>query len=480
MNSELDRPDSQPVLVVELEGALVHTSLLLESLLVLFKRKPSKLPSLVSYLGGDWAALKQRIAEETLPDVSTLPYREDFLEFLNAEKARGRELVLVSAADRKIVEAIANELGIFTRVFASDGVTSFEDEQKHERLVAEFGSKGFDYAGGSHDDLSLWSDARSAILVGPDKELPQAVEKISNVSRTFTDMPIDWRWHIEALRPYQWLKNILVFVPLVAAHQWDDIGLLMQAALAFVAFSFCASGIYLFNDLLDIPSDRHHPRKKGRPLAAGRLPLTHALTLLVMTEILAFSVAVMLPPMFVSLLLFYLVVMLFYSLRLKDVAILDVSILAGGYALRVFAGAAAVGIEPSPWLLAFCVFVFFSLALIKRYTELVTMRAVDGTEAHARAYVLEDSELIVALGGASGYLSVVVLALYISSNTAQEFYSRYDFLWLLCILLFYWISHMWLMAHRNQMHDDPLVFAIKDRTSRILIVLMSAVLLIAV
>jgi len=243
-----------------------------------------------------------------------------------------------------------------------------------------------------------------------------------------------------------------------------------------VAFSLCASSTYLLNDLLDLPSDRRHPHKKDRALAAGRLPLGHALALIPLLLAGAVAVGLLLPWAFLGVLALYYVLTLSYSLRLKDMVILDVLALAGLHAMRVMAGAAAVSIPPSAWLIAFCVFLFFSLAMIKRYAELVVMRTIDGAHAHARAYELEDSELLAALGGASGYLSVLVLALYIS-ETAD---GRHELIWLVCVLLLYWISYMWLMAHRARMHDDPLVFALRDKVSRILIVLMAAISLLAV
>jgi 4-hydroxybenzoate polyprenyltransferase len=275
------------------------------------------------------------------------------------------------------------------------------------------------------------------------------------------------------------LKTALVFVPLVGANRLDDAGLLLLAFLAFVAFSLCASSAYLLNDLMDLPSDRRHPHKKDRPLASGQLSATHAVLLVPLLLAGAAAVGLLLPLAFLGVLALYYALTLAYSFRLKEVVILDVLALAGLHALRVLAGSAAVGIPPSHWLLAFCVFLFFSLALIKRYAELMVMRALEGAQAHARAYRLEDSELLAALGGASGYIAVLVLALYISSDTANGLYPRQELIWLVCVLLLYWISYMWLMAHRAQMRDDPLVFALHDRVSLVLIAMMAVILVAA-
>ena len=241
-----------------------------------------------------------------------------------------------------------------------------------------------------------------------------------------------------------------------------------------------ASSTYLLNDLMDLPSDRRHPHKRDRALASGRLPVGHALALISLLLAGAVAVALLLPWAFLGVLALYFVLTLSYSLRLKDMVILDVLALAGLHALRVMAGSAAVGIPPSAWLIAFCGFLFFSLAMIKRYAELVLMRTIDGARAHARAYELEDSELLAALGGASGYLAVLVLALYISGDATEHGFARHHLIWLVCVLLLYWISYMWLMAHRARMHDDPLVFALRDQVSRVLLGLMALVFLLAV
>jgi 4-hydroxybenzoate polyprenyltransferase len=249
--------------------------------------------------------------------------------------------------------------------------------------------------------------------------------------------------YLAALRPHQWLKNALVFLPLLATRRIYELDLLWQGLLVFAAFSLCASSAYILNDLLDLPSDRRHPRKRNRPFASGQVALLHGLALATLLLLVGFVLGALLSPLLFGVLALYYALTLSYSLRLKDIVILDVLALAGLYTLRVMAGAAAFDIPPSAWLLAFCVFLFFSLAMIKRYAELMAMRAVEGSQAHARAYLLEDSELLAALGGASGYLSVLVLALYITSDAMHDPHARYQLIWLTCVLLLYWISYMW-------------------------------------
>jgi 4-hydroxybenzoate polyprenyltransferase len=285
---------------------------------------------------------------------------------------------------------------------------------------------------------------------------------------------------LETMRPYQWLKNALVFVPLAAAHRLGEGILLGAAARAFIAFTLCASSIYVINDLRDVGADRLHPHKRNRPIASGRLPppLAAGVALLLLIGALLVVVPLGLPAALT--LGAYFALMIAYSLRLKAIVLLDALVLAAGYALRVLEGGFAVHIRPSSRLLAFCIFLFFSLALIKRYAELALLRTRDGAAAHARAYLLEDQECVMALGCSSGILSVLVLALYMSAGNAERLYSRSEFIWCTAVLLLYWVSHMWLMAHRARMTDDPLVFALKDRVSRILILAMGCTAWLAV
>jgi 4-hydroxybenzoate polyprenyltransferase/phosphoserine phosphatase len=469
--------DERPVpLVVDLDGTLIGTDLLLESLFLLARQRPWRLLLVPVWLARGRAFLKRRLAEEATPAVDTLPYRRGLLARLEAERARATPLVLATAADRRVAEEIARHLGLFDHVLASDGVVNLAGPAKRDRLVAEFGREGFDYAGSGRADRPVWEAARRAILVRPTRSLAAAAAGVGEVDCVLDADRPGPALYLKALRPYQWLKNALVLVPLIAAHQLYEAELLLQALLAFVAFSWCASAAYLLNDLLDLPGDRHHPRKKSRPLASGAIPLQHALAMIPLLLAAATAVALLLPAPFLAILALYLGLTLAYSLRLKDVVILDVLLLAGLYTLRVMAGAAAVALAPSPWLLAFCVFLFFSLAMVKRYAELMAMRTIEGARAHARGYLLEDRELLAALGGASGYLAVLVLAIYATSDLAAA-PSGQVLLWGIGALLLYWISYMWLMAHRARMHDDPLVFALRDRVSRILIGLMAAILL---
>jgi 4-hydroxybenzoate polyprenyltransferase len=469
-----------PPLAVDLDGTLLKTDLLLESLLSLLRRSPLSLFLLPFWLLKGRAHLKREIARRGYLDVSLLPYRTDLLERLRVEHEKGRSLVLATASDEQLAQQVANHLRIFDSVLASDGSTNLTGERKRECLVSQFGEKGFDYAGNDTRDLAVWSSARKAIVVSPNPQLVQAVERVTAVEFVFEEPRPSLGEYFSALRPQQWLKNILIFVPIFAAHSFIELPLLGEAFLAFLAFCCCASAGYVFNDLFDLAADRHHPKKRLRPFASGRLTLLYGFAMVPVLTVLGCTLALLVSQLFLAIVLVYFATTFTYSLYLKKIVLLDVLVLASIYTFRIFAGAEAVGIRPSGWLLGFSMFVFTSLAFVKRYGELVVMRSVDGEHATARSYELSDAELLATKGTASGYAAVLMLALYISSGAAKALYGRHELMWLLCPLLLYWLGYIWLVAHRGKMRDDPLVFALRDRTSRILILLMLGVALLAV
>jgi 4-hydroxybenzoate polyprenyltransferase len=285
--------------------------------------------------------------------------------------------------------------------------------------------------------------------------------------------------YLSALRPQHWLKNLLVFASLMAAHRFIEPLSLARTCVEFLAFSCCASSAYLINDLCDLQDDRQHPQKRLRAFASGRLPVTYALTMAPVLAVLGFVLAALLSPLSLAVVLIYFALTLGYSLVFRRVVLLDVLVLAVLYTLRIIGGAVAISSWPAVYLVAFSMFLFISLAFIKRYAELMTMRAAVGERATARGYQLSDAELLVSKGTASGYVAVLALALYIASGTINVPFSRHQLLWLVCPLLLYWMGHLWLIAHREKMHHDPLVFAVRDRTSRVLVLLMLTTVFVA-
>ncbi len=467
-------------LAVDLDGTLIRTDSLIEALMPLLKRNPFFFLLLFVWLIRGRAYLKQQVARRVTLDISSLPYNMEVLGFLQDQDRSGRRLILATGADEHIAHQIAVYLHIFDKVLASDGENNLTGFEKKDRLAAEFGVRGYDYLGNDAKDVIVWQAARRALVVGPKTFTDRIRARFSHVDRVFTIKSAGWPEWIRALRLYHWLKNLLVFVPLLAAHHLFEMGLMLGAGKAFLSFGFCASSVYILNDLLDLPEDRKHPRKRTRPFASGILPLAAGIAAAPL--LLGFSIAIglSLPPAFLLILGMYYATTLVYSFRLKKIVILDVIVLAALFTLRMMAGSAAVDVWPSSWLLAHSMFLFISLALVKRYAELVTMRLEHGQAAKARSYVASDSELLATMGIASAFMSVLVLVLYITSGAAQLLYGHLNVIWLACPALLYWLCYIWLIAHRGGMHDDPMIFALKDRVSRYILLSMVIIMLLAI
>ncbi|MGZ5132818.1 MAG: UbiA family prenyltransferase [Caldimonas sp.] len=450
-------------LVVDLDGTLLRTDTLVEALLVLARKRPLSLLKLPWWLAHGRARLKHCVAEQAHADVATLPRASEVLTHLRAQKAQGRRLILATGADGRTAHAVADPLALFDAVLASDGTVNLTAARKRDRLVAEFGEGGFDYIGNSTRDLAVWAAARRALLVAPTSRLSAAVKRVTEVERVFDEGRPRLSTYLDAIRVHHWLKNLLLLVPLLAAHRLYDPAMLMNALIGVVCFSLAASGVYLLNDLLDLPSDRRHPRKNRRALASGRLPIVHALVLLPCLWLAAAALATWLARPFLVALGVYAALMLAYSMRLKDIVFVDAFALGVGYTLRILAGSLAVGIEVSPWLLVCSTALFFGLALLKRYAELVTLRPGMAPHERVRAYRSADATLIAGLGVAVACIGVVLLALYpIVEPSGHAGWP----VWLVCGLLLFWTSHMWLMAHRGNIHDDPVTYALHDPISR--------------
>jgi len=470
-------------LVVDLDGTLTPSDMLVESFFNLLAETPTTALAAPLWLAREGkAGLKRQLAERSRLDISHLPFNQSLLEWLQAEKASGRPLVLATASDRKLAEQINQRLdSLFDDILASDGNTNLAGEKKAQALISRYGEGNFDYAGNAAPDLKVWKYANRAIVVNPSPGLKARAEQVCTVEKTFDERVSPLKTWAHALRLHQWIKNILLFVPLLTAQQLTNSDLLLQAIIAFFAFGCCASSVYLLNDLLDLPHDRRHHRKRKRPIPSGALNPIHAMLAVPLLLIISGLLVLTLPLLFgVSLLAYYLLT-LAYSLVLKRMLMIDVLSLAGLYTMRIIAGSYAIALVPSFWLLAFSMFIFLSLALVKRYTELMTLRQQNDDQTIAgRSYHTGDIELLASLGGSAGYTAVLVMALYINSETVAQAYSHPMRLWLLCPIMLFWISRIWILAHRGRMHDDPIVFAIRDRTSLVLGALMAITLTVAI
>jgi len=466
-SSASSAPTSPPdvPLVVDLDGTLVRTDTLHESLLVLLKRNPLLLVLAALWLLKGKAAFKAEVGRRVKLDATRLPYSEPLLAYLTEEKAKGRRLVLATAADQSIAEAVAAHLGLFSEVYASDGKVNLSGARKLERLKQAH--PGFDYAGDGEVDLALWREARRALVVHGSSGLQRRVRALGRGEvRIFEAPATGLRTWVKALRMHQWAKNALVFVPLAAGHKGSDLGLLTQAALGFGAFSLCASSVYVLNDLLDLDSDRQHPTKRQRPFASGALPVRVGAVLAPVLLVAGFALSLWLLPLpFSALLATYYALTLGYSMYLKQVLVLDVLVLAGLYTVRLFAGSLATGVPTSSWLFTFSMFLFLSLALVKRLSEVRRLRLSNEEASPGRGYLASDYEQLSSLGVSAGYISVLVLAFYITSKDVTGLYTYPERLWLLCPVMLYWVSRVWLLAHRGLVNEDPLVFALRDKVS---------------
>lgn len=452
------------VLAVDLDGTLIRSDMLDESFWAAFARDWLTPVQALAGLAGGKAALKARLRQLAMPDPATLPYRPEVLELIADWRARGGKVVLATAADQGAAQAIADHLGLFDAVHASDGTQNLRGPAKAEVLTRHYGAGGFTYLGDSSADLPVWAAAGAAVTVGARPSVRARAEALRPDIRHIAPPASTLKPAIRAMRPHQWLKNVLIFLPAIAAHHFDG-GTLGAALLAFLAFSLTASSVYLLNDLMDLAADRAHPRKKNRPLASGALPLRRGMALVPLLLAAGLGLATVLGPGFVAVLAGYYTLTVAYSLALKRKALVDLAALATLYALRVVAGAVATGIELSVWLLAFSIFLFFALAAVKRQAELVDLVQRGQTKVAGRGYGTEDLPVVTQMATASGFVSVLVLMLYLNEPEVQARYAFPELIWGVALVALYWIARVVLVAARGQMNDDPVVFAARDRVS---------------
>jgi 4-hydroxybenzoate polyprenyltransferase len=452
-------------LCVDLDGTLVKSDSLADSICVLARTHPADLLRLPGWLLAGKARLKREVWVRAPLDAAHLPYNEALIVYLREQAASGRPLYLSTGADQQLADGVAQHLGLFDGVFSSDGTTNLTGGEKLRLLESRFGRGGFAYVGNSHKDLPLLGASKDVMLANPTLGLESLLKrKKIPVQHVFQDRASTVQSVWRALRVHQWAKNVLIFLPLILAHALN-VGVLLQSALAFLSFSLVASSTYIVNDVLDLAADRVHPRKRRRPFAAGDLSVIAGFCVAIV--LFAAGVAISLPmaPSFTSWLLIYCVVTLAYSLYFKRIVIVDVIILSALYTLRILAGAAAARVPISDWMAGFSIFFFFSLALVKRFSELENLRARGVAPSNGRGYLVHDMEQLRAFGTGSAFASIVVFTLYINNPDVRNLYHHPQRLWLLTPLLIWWMSRVWLRASRGQMHEDPVVFALTDRAS---------------
>ena len=456
----LERP-----LCVDLDGTLVKSDTLVESLLLLVRTRPMDALKTPLWAIRGKANLKREVTSRVSLNVEHLPYNRPLLEYLMSQRGDGRKLYLATGADSVLADRIARHLGIFDGVLASDGSTNLTGSNKLAGFRSRFAGE-FDYIGNAKPDLPLLSAAATPMLANPDFGLRMALRSRKvHAERTFIDRGSSLRVFTKAIRIHQWSKNALIFLPLLLAHRLDGHAVL-AAVLAFFCFSLCASATYIVNDLLDIEADRRHPRKRNRAFASGNLSVTSGVAISALFLLLAFGGAIsLLPVRFLAWLVAYLVTTLAYSLALKRIVILDVVVLSALYTLRMLAGAAATTTYISPWLAAFSIFIFLSLAMVKRFSELQNVRTAGTALSNGRGYLLNDIEQVRSFGTSSAFASVVVFSVYIGQPEVLGLYHHHQRMWLMTPLMILWLCRVWLLASRGELDEDPVVFALTDKMS---------------
>jgi 4-hydroxybenzoate polyprenyltransferase len=454
--------DNKTPLYVDLDGTFIKTDMLYESFLSAIKKNPLTIFLCLIWLLHGRSHLKHQLSLQADIDVSQLPLNTEFYNFLTQEKKNNRTIILATASAKKYAEAFVNNFSLFDGFISSDQQTNLKGKNKLDCILERHDQ--FSYAGNNNEDLPILNQAKESYLVNPSKRTRSKSLQVG-ITKIFDSSSSGLSIWLKQVRAYQWLKNSLIFVPLLVTGSFAESNLLISSLVGFISFCLLASATYIFNDLLDLTADRHHPRKKFRPLAHGDISLTAATSVAIGLAVTAFLLAFTTNDLFVYILLTYLSTTLLYSLVLKSHAAIDIIVLASLYTLRIFAGAAILNVTMSFWLLSFSMFIFFSLALIKRCSELRTLDPETNNKAKGRDYYAEDYTLLMSFGTTSAMLAVLMFCFYMNSDVLKNQYQEPNLLWLITPALCYWLTRMWIVAHRGQMHDDPLIYSLKDKTS---------------
>lgn len=466
-------------LCVDLDGTLVKSDTLVDSLLALLRADPMMALKLPGRLVGGKAAFKGFVTEAVSLDVVHLPYNGALLKYLHQEHDRGRTIYLATGADVRLAKRVAGHLGIFTDVLGSDGATNLTGANKLDSLRTRLNSAAFDYIGNDTPDLPLLAQATEAMVANPSRGLRRKLKARGiRPAHAFKESEPAFKSAWRAARPHQWAKNLLIFVPLLCSHALST-GKLLTALAAFCCFSLTASSAYIGNDLLDMEADRRHPRKRLRPFAAGDLSAFAGTVIAALFLVAGLVGAYLLPGRFFACLLMYLGTTLAYSLYLKRIALVDVLALSGLYILRLLAGGTVTQTPISHWLAGFSMFLFLSLAIAKRFAELENLRASNSVPRNGRGYLVNDLDQLRSFGTASAYAAVVVFAIYISGPDVVKLYHQPRLLWLTVPLMILWLNRVWLLASRGEMDEDPVAFALTDSMSQVIGIVVVLVALAA-
>lgn len=461
-------------LVVDLDGTLINTDLLHEGILLLLKKNALYLFSCFAWILKGKAYFKNKLFSIVSVNYELLPYNTGLLDFLQSEHGKGKRLILATASPSKCAHEISKLIPIFNEIYGTESI-NLKGRNKLNLLINRFGYFRFDYVGNSNSDLIIFASSRHSYLVNPGKSLESKVKKVSHLQDIWASKKMDFLNFIKAIRAYQWIKNVLIFIPLITSHSFDTTSF-VNSMIGFIAFSLVASSGYLINDLLDLESDRAHLHKQNRLVASGKISISVASFLSLILLSAGLILATLINFHFLITLFCYFIISIAYSIYLKKIALYDVFILALLYSIRIIAGAIAIGVLLSSWLIAFSTFLFLSLALLKRHSELIQVKDVPAQVNKGRQYSVDDLHLLQTMGIVSGFLSVVVFSLYIDSPEVVLLYSKPKVLWIISFLFLFWISRMWLVTSHGKMTDDPIIFAIKDRLSYFIFFIIAVIL----
>ncbi|MFT4886426.1 MAG: 4-hydroxybenzoate polyprenyltransferase [Pseudohongiellaceae bacterium] len=470
-------------LFVDLDGTLIKSDWMLEAILAMVRDNPFSIFQMLIWLAKGRSSLKRHLAEAVVIDIALLPFNPEFLEFLKKEKHSHRELILISASDQKAVTAASDHYGLFDMAIGSDGIVNLKSEAKLARIKAYVEGGSFSYAGNSADDFKVWQAADEIVVVNAESSIAEKIKSSNPQQRPlleFDTPPSLLPRLFNAMRPHQWLKNFLIFLPLILSHRLSETDLLVLAALAFISFSLCASSVYFVNDMLDIQSDRQHNSKSKRPFAAGTLPLAYGVFGAPLLFLLSLVFASLVGTEFFAVLIGYWLITCLYSLYLKRLYLIDVVTLSLLYTLRIIAGSAAIAITTTDWLIAFSGFLFLGLALLKRTTELRNL-VIDGqVSTQGRDYSTDRLLVVTVLGVMSSAASVLVFMVYINAANITLLYDSPELLWAICPLQIAMLARVWLKAHAGTLDEDPVLFASHDRLSQIMLILSGTIFWLAI
>lgn len=469
-------------LCVDLDGTLIKSDTIIESTLLAIKSKPIIFFLLFFWILNGKNYFKKRITNIATPNPEILTYNVEVINFIKEEQAKGRQIILTTATTQNIANSISEYLNMFDLVISSTDNFNNRSKNKSQILIDKFGFKNFDYIGNGYADLEVWKSSRNALVVSDNKSLIANAGKISEVTKIFKPTnKSKIQLLIKQLRVFQWLKNILIFIPFILAHKFGNTSVYLTSILGFLSFSFLSSFVYIVNDLLDIESDRNHHTKSKRPIASSELSIPFAFTVGLILCISSFAISIfVLKSTFTLYLLAYLILTSSYSIKLKKIFVIDILTLSILYTLRLMAGADLTYAPISKWLLAFSVFIFLSLSIIKRYTEILNAVKDRKENIMGRAYEISDINLLQSMGITSGLISVLVFILYIFSPEVIMLYGQPSFLMPVILIILYWIIRIWFLAQRGLVDEDPIIFTAKDKQSYLITFLIVLFIYLAI